>query len=279
MNGARPSTLPETAKENIEEIDGHWVLGKYHRIAPPIYKQHGVLENYYTFDVEDPDLKADESGLRLDLLNANVNGAKTDDNAKQVLQNLLNNFTIADDQNLKAETDYILIPWWLRTGHCPGHFHLMGLAPKQRLVYSIDSCPGMNSEYKSSMKYLWELFETAFPHEEIDWPLYEHWGGAPRKDKPGVTCQSDGYNCGVFTCINAWNLMAGFSLTSYSASDLDKYKRPRMTVELMSGDLQNEGFRYDLLEPCPDFETLTGVNEDEMFRKVSMRRCLQHRRR
>jgi hypothetical protein len=267
-NTPRPSKLPSKVEESIEEIYGGWVQRTFHRVAPAIYSQHGVRENYYAFDFCDSASSADASGLQLDLLNANAKATNIQNGEKEALEHLLNDMGIVDDQKLKAETDCMVIPWWLRTANPAGHFHLMGLAPKQRFVYSIDSCTVMQQEYRSSMRHLWWIFETTLKHEETDWPLYEEWAGAPRKDKPGVTCQSDSYNCGVSTCINAWNLMAGFSLRSYVSSDLDKYKRPRMTVELMSGDLNNEGFRYDPLEPCPDFETLTGVHEDEMFRKV-----------
>ncbi|KAL2065581.1 hypothetical protein VTL71DRAFT_3251 [Oculimacula yallundae] len=118
-----------------------------------------------------------------------------------------------------------------------GHYSLLGIAPKQKFMFAIDSL--YYQEYsilREPLIGVLNILRSQVDDDEVkDWPVFAQWSMRPKytKDKsPTAADQRDSYNCAVFTVVNAFCLAFGFDLMSYTQADLDPLKRPRMFLEL-----------------------------------------------
>ncbi|KAH7357197.1 hypothetical protein BKA65DRAFT_580609 [Rhexocercosporidium sp. MPI-PUGE-AT-0058] len=157
--------------------------------------------------------------------------------------------------------DYLFIPFHDTN---IGHYSLLGLAPKQKHGFVIDSLT--QTDWKETEWPLSGLLELLFSQtdqaEEDHWPIYGKWAQNENETDDGSqNCarQGDLYNCGVFTLTNAMCLGFGFDLLCYRSRDVDPLKRPRIFAELANASRDGEdivtGFKgkyaYDLLNIPP----------------------------
>ncbi|KUJ20823.1 uncharacterized protein LY89DRAFT_779519 [Mollisia scopiformis] len=147
--------------------------------------------------------------------------------------------------------DYLFIPYYEDTMN---HFWLMGIAPKQKFCFLIDSCPFDHwDDPIQGMRDIIINQTLSLPGASLKtaWPLYGQWSQRTATDdgSPDAPQQSDSYNCGVFTVTNTFCLAFGYDILCYSQEDLPKLKRRRMTAELRNGGFgANNKFHYPLLD-------------------------------
>ncbi|PMD41230.1 hypothetical protein L207DRAFT_623420 [Hyaloscypha variabilis F] len=158
------------------------------------------------------------------------------------------------------QNDYIFAPSLDKTGF---HFALMGIAPKQKFIFTMDSVaydPRYNKwEFPSQKLYNLLLFllpgnlDDKNNEVEANWNVFGQWaerGLSKRDESPNCCRQRDGYNCAVFTMTNAMCLAFGFELLSYSVEDFEDGKRPRIAAEF-----DNDGFGGDFASDMFDLPT------------------------
>jgi hypothetical protein len=140
------------------------------------------------------------------------------------------------DENNFMNLDYLFIPHFEEG---TAHHYLVGIAPKQRFLFVIDSCFRFEHDGEFST-ILREFIRFGTKSESISqaWPIYGQW--ATRSERttdgsPDVPSQRDQHNCGLFTVTNAFCLAFGYDLLCYSQDDLNDLKRRRMTAELSNG--------------------------------------------
>ncbi|KAL5322420.1 hypothetical protein ACEPPN_010393 [Leptodophora sp. 'Broadleaf-Isolate-01'] len=153
------------------------------------------------------------------------------------------------------------------------HTELVGVAPKQRFIFAIDTIPRHDKDTpKSFNKYpllgVIAIMEYLIPdivvakYNQIPmpdskfWPIFGQWSARSlTKDKsPNGPQQCDGYNCGAFTITNVFCLAFGYRILCYAQNqgqeDLERWKKPRVIFELRQGGFFGD-YEYDLLDIEP----------------------------
>jgi len=130
---------------------------------------------------------------------------------------------------------------------------LLGIAPRQKHVFIIDSIANMILSQDDGLprSALLRILFSQIPKNET-WPLYTQDTQKSNETidgSPDAARQGDYYNCGVFTVTNAFCMAFGFDLMCYRQRDLG-LKRDRMLLELNQGSLGGR-VAYDLLD-VPD---------------------------
>lgn len=152
--------------------------------------------------------------------------------------------------------DYLFLP----TNSEGTHYFLVGIAPKQKFVFAIDSYARNEKGHaldNENVDPIVEILLREFPGE--DFPMYGQWALRSKTTDGSPNCaqQSDIYNCGVFTITNALCLAFGYELLCYTPDDLDEGKRPRVAAELLHGGFVAP-FNYPLLDiPFAQVPTVT----------------------
>ncbi|CZT41087.1 uncharacterized protein RSE6_00772 [Rhynchosporium secalis] len=171
-------------------------------------------------------------------------------------------------ENFKS-LDYLFIP----IHHRDKHMLLIGIAPKQKFAFVIDSYMRSNDGtsgrpedkqenkwYRRGLQAILMLLDPVahftknnvpVPQVEKDrqWYIFGQYVlRSKNTDKsPYAPQQRDFYNCGAFTMTNAFCLAFGYDLTCYKEKDLDKLKKPRIAFELIEGDFTGE-YQYDMIK-------------------------------
>jgi hypothetical protein len=153
------------------------------------------------------------------------------------------------------EMDYLLVPYVEY-----GHSVLLGIAPKQRFVFVIDSIAQEFDSKSNTVNGPKALLLTLCPNfaysndptqlKPEDWTVFGQWSLRTKTTdgSPNAAQQKDEYNCEVFTCTTAFCLAFGFDLTYYVEANLNKFKKPRMVTEFVNGGFVGPGFDYDALD-------------------------------
>ena len=162
--------------------------------------------------------------------------------------------------------DFFFVPYHNPNLGEHGHYSLLGIAPKQRYVFAIDSLEQTDWNVDLwPLSAIWDILLSQIVENDEEakdsWSVYSEWSAEKEektkmKNCPSCPRQGDMYNCGVFTVTNAMCLAFGWDLMCYSNRDLNPLKRPRMFMELsnttIDGDRVKTGFKgkyaYDLLE-------------------------------
>ncbi|KUJ18889.1 uncharacterized protein LY89DRAFT_732428 [Mollisia scopiformis] len=154
------------------------------------------------------------------------------------------------------ELDFLFIPYIKYITHSV----LVGIAPKQRFAFVIDSGPEKYNISHDLSRSISALILTLSPDikwardnkrpQQGEWRMYGEWSHRSQTtdDGPNAAQQDDEYNCGVFTATSAMCLAFGFRLNCFVEGDLDKRKKPRMAAEFANGGFFGPGFDYDLLD-------------------------------
>ncbi|KAH7323719.1 hypothetical protein BKA65DRAFT_567569 [Rhexocercosporidium sp. MPI-PUGE-AT-0058] len=131
-----------------------------------------------------------------------------------------------------------------------GHYRVLGLAPKQKYAFSIDSVQDYWDEGRTiDKRFIMAVLLSQMPGPDT-WPIYGQWAyrGDDKYDgSPNCCRQGDDYNCGTMTVTNAFCLAFGFDLLCYRQRDIDTLKRPRMFAEMSNGGFSGK-YAYDMLD-------------------------------
>ncbi|CZT08540.1 hypothetical protein WAI453_007177 [Rhynchosporium graminicola] len=170
------------------------------------------------------------------------------------------------------ELDYLFIPV---VDDYQAHAFLMGLAPKQKYAFRLNSCDSSieledrwwGVALMAIIHRLDPTIKTNTMNRELNVPESDrskYWylfGQYPRRThtndgSPDGPQQRDYYNCGVFTMTSAFCLAFGYSLMCWQQledrqlpRDLDYWKKARIIFEMETEDFSaTNDFDYDLLE-------------------------------
>ncbi|KAF4624462.1 hypothetical protein G7Y89_g13707 [Cudoniella acicularis] len=157
--------------------------------------------------------------------------------------------TLKLSENELQALDYLLIPYHkFANPDGLGHGSLLGIAPKQKLVFIIDSMRfGVWASVDEwPFQGLMALALKTLPRS-LNWPLFGQWSnrGAATDGSPNSAQQRDYYNCAVFSLTTAMCLAFGYDLPCYTEDDMNFKKRKQMLAEL-SNDGFNDPFNYGL---------------------------------
>lgn len=133
----------------------------------------------------------------------------------------------------------------------------MGIAPKQKFIFAIDSAIGAMGEI--DMPRLDPVLALVLDQIDPDenWPIYSgrykkrlkaQWEPAAISDntlRGAPQPKNDVYNCGVYIVAYAFCLAFGFDMMCFKQGNLDEGKRGRMFAELCHGSLGEPPFDYD----------------------------------
>ncbi|KAE8444564.1 hypothetical protein EG329_014488 [Mollisiaceae sp. DMI_Dod_QoI] len=166
--------------------------------------------------------------------------------------------------------DYLFIPYYDEGRE---HFFLMGIAPKQKFCFVIDSCPWDYPIDEDPARGLREIIiHQSSERAASSWPIYGQWQKRTRTDdgSPDAPQQRDGFNCGVFTVTNAFCLAFGYDILCYNGFDLIDLKRPRILAELRNGGFGENGkYDYPLLDlPGNDYTLFDSSLRADKYYKI-----------
>lgn len=171
-----------------------------------------------------------------------------------------------------ARLDYIFIPHREST-----HWALLGIAPKQRMIFVIDSIFWSEQAWQPEIRPLAELVWQELAESDLldrEWllitPSYNNMNKS-WKNRIYVR-QKDEESCAVFVCTNALCLAFGYPLLCYS-NEPDKSKndmprkRRRMAMELLRNGFVPANYNYPLLDVPTEFAPLqTQTDEDRIYK-------------
>lgn len=128
---------------------------------------------------------------------------------------------IGKEDLLKVERVFIPV-------HQGAHWTLLVVSPLARTIEYFDSMGGRSGPYVQNAK-LWLAEELGKGWKEEEWTVPTGSNGAgPR--------QTNGSDCGVFTCTTARMVVLGVDPMSYGGDDME-VQRGRMVAELLNGGL------------------------------------------
>ncbi|KAE8454668.1 hypothetical protein EG329_000291 [Mollisiaceae sp. DMI_Dod_QoI] len=149
--------------------------------------------------------------------------------------------------------DFLFIPY---IDKCNGHYMLLGFAPKQRYMFLVDSSDMQQINLEANLRNTLLAILNYLVPEEADrerWDINFSYTAAEEKSERKAILQRDAYNCGIYTCTNALLLAFGYSLTCYTAREIDQFRKPRMVAEFRNGGFSGL-YKYDLIELPPPSE-------------------------
>lgn len=131
---------------------------------------------------------------------------------------------IGKEDLLKVERVFIPV-------HQGAHWTLLVVSPLARTIEYFDSMGGRAGSYVQNAK-LWLAEELGKGWKEEEWTVPTgSYGAGPR--------QTNGSDCGVFTCTNARMVVLGVDPMAYGGGDME-VQRGRMVAELLNGGLAGE---------------------------------------
>lgn len=224
----------------------------------------------YVNTVRNAEIPAPERKLSCAMLTSGhfedmIKGRRPPDTREAHIGNALGGLGVKALQDFMA-LDFFFVPHVVNEAHSI----LLGIAPKQRFVFVIDSGKETYDERHQLVKGLIYILHFLNPDYRYakdnkqpnpgDWRIYGEWSHRSQTtdDSPDAAQQSDDYNCGIFTCTSAFCLAFGFRLTCFTGNDLDPFKKPRMAAEFANGGLSGPGFNYDMLD-LPVIKGQSGV--------------------
>ncbi|KAG4439912.1 hypothetical protein IFR05_004587 [Cadophora sp. M221] len=125
--------------------------------------------------------------------------------------------------------DYLFIPIQDRSSH-------MGLARKQKFAFVVDSSMGEAFRDPGETPVVDGVGPISSATDpDRSWYIYGQYVLRSKKtDKsPNAVHQRDNYSCGAYVMTNAFCLAFGYNLEWYTEDKLDKWKKARISFELM----------------------------------------------
>ena len=131
---------------------------------------------------------------------------------------------VGKENLLKVERVFIPV-------HQGAHWTLLVVSPRARTIEYFDSLGGHAGSYIQNAK-LWLAEELGKEWKVEDWTVPTgSYGAGPR--------QTNGSDCGVFTCTTARMVVLGVDPMSYGGDDME-LQRSRMVAELLNGGLKGD---------------------------------------
>lgn len=146
------------------------------------------------------------------------------DKGAQSIKKWASKAKIGKEDLLKVERVFIPV-------HQGAHWTLLVVSPLARTIEYFDSMGGRAGSYVQNAK-LWLAEELGKGWKEEEWTVPTgSYGAGPR--------QTNGSDCGVFTCTTARMVVLGVDPMAYGGGDME-VQRGRMVAELLNGGLAGE---------------------------------------
>lgn len=146
------------------------------------------------------------------------------DKGAQSIKRWASKAKIGKEDLLKVERVFIPV-------HQGAHWTLLVVSPLTRTIEYFDSMGGRAGSYVQNAK-LWLAEELGRGWKEEEWTVPTgSYGAGPR--------QTNGSDCGVFTCTTARMVVLGVDPMSYGGDDME-VQRGRMVAELLNGGLEGD---------------------------------------